>query len=85
MGEMIKNILFDLDGTLTDPGQGITGCIHYALEKLERISPPADELKWCVGPPLHTSFATLLESEDDGQIQKAIAFYRERFSRTGIF
>lgn len=77
-------LLFDLDGTLTDPGEGIIRCIQYALEKLEGEVPPARELRGCVGPPLSESFAWLL-SKDDQIIDKAIDFYRERYSTSGIF
>ena len=56
----IKNILIDLDGTLTDPKVGIHRSIRYALEKLDQ--PLADEvdLDWTIGPPLKASLAKLL-------------------------
>ena len=47
---------FDLDGTLTDPKPGITACIRHALAGLGRAAPPADELLWCIGPPLPKTF-----------------------------
>ena len=79
------NILFDLDGTLTDPYRGITNCIAYALNRLGRPSPPPPSLKWCIGPPLMKSFARLLATDDDGRVQEAIALYRERFGSVGLF
>ncbi|MGD8993329.1 MAG: HAD family hydrolase [Desulfobacterales bacterium] len=82
---MYKNLLFDLDGTLTDPFAGITKCILYALDKLGRKCPPGDNLRWCIGPPLRDSFAILLASDDSGLIEKAVAHYRERFSTVGLF
>lgn len=42
-------VLFDLDGTLTDPKLGITRCIQYALSELGYKLPNADELHWCIG------------------------------------
>ncbi|MEO1522942.1 MAG: HAD hydrolase-like protein, partial [Cyanobacteria bacterium J06633_2] len=54
------NLLFDLDGTLTDPYQGITRCISHALLVLGRPAPPQADLRWCIGPPLKNSFAKLL-------------------------
>ena len=45
-------LLFDLDGTLTDPFVGITRSVQYAMEKLGRSVPAADDLRWCIGPPL---------------------------------
>lgn len=79
----MNTIFFDLDGTLTDPKLGITGSIQYALEKLSRDVPPADELTWCIGPPLLESFAKILG--DDKTAQEAVRLFRERFTETGIF
>jgi len=56
-------ILFDLDGTLTDPKIGITTCIQYAIAHLGMEPPATDELLWCIGPPLSASFAKLLDTE----------------------
>jgi phosphoglycolate phosphatase len=79
-----SHILFDLDGTLTDPKVGILGSIAHAMERLGRPLPDAD-LTWCIGPPLHESFARLLDSFDDDLLRSAIGFYRERFAVTGKF
>ncbi|MCB9027106.1 MAG: HAD hydrolase-like protein [Bdellovibrionaceae bacterium] len=75
------NILFDLDGTLTDPKQGITKCIQYALEKLGAEIP--DNLDWCIGPPLQDSFHVLLS--DKTKVDLAVQYYRERFSNVGMY
>ena len=79
------NLLFDLDGTLTDPFPGITKCITYALDRLGQELPPRESLGWCIGPPLKNSFAKLLSSDDGALTQKALAFYRERFGSVGLF
>lgn len=79
------NLLFDLDGTLTDPYQGITKCISHALEKMGRTSPPQMSLRWCIGPPLKDSFTKLLEIADDNLAEKALSFYRERFGTIGLY
>lgn len=81
----IENIFFDLDGTLTDPKQGITRSIQYALEKLESPVPSVDELEWCIGPPLLESFRTILGEDRADQAKKALALYRERFGTLGKF
>ncbi|MCX7402107.1 MAG: HAD-IA family hydrolase [Planctomycetia bacterium] len=78
-------LLFDLDGTLTDPGSGITRCIQHALLGLNRIAPSSADLYWCVGPPLRESFATLLESSETALLERAIALYRQRFASVGMF
>ena len=79
------NLLFDLDGTLTDPFEGITKCISYAMEKLDKKVPPRESLRWCIGPPLRDSFAKLLASDDAALIERAVTLYRERFSTVGLF
>ncbi len=78
-------ILFDLDGTLTDAKPGITRCIQYALSELGYPPPTAEELHWCIGPPLHHSFAQLLQTTDDMMIQRAMSFYRQQYSISGMF
>lgn len=77
--------LFDLDGTLTDPFEGITRSIQYALEKMDVPVPPQDDLRWCIGPPLWDSFAILLKSDNRADQDRAVGFYRERFRETGLF
>ncbi len=79
------NLLFDLDGTLTDPYQGITKCIVHALTALGTPAPPREELRWCIGPSLRNSFATLLGSDDVDLVEKALSIYRERFGSVGLF
>lgn len=82
---MIANVLFDLDGTLTDPKDGITRCIQFSLGRLGRKAPPADDLMWCIGPPLRKSFSRLLGSSDNTLLDEALHHYRERFAQTGIY
>ena len=79
----IDTIFFDLDGTLTDPKVGITRCIQYALRKLGAKPPDADELTWCIGPPLLESFKSMLG--DDALANVALKHYRARFSDVGLF
>jgi phosphoglycolate phosphatase len=79
------NLLFDLDGTLTDPFLGITSCISYALNALGRRAPSPENLRWCIGPPLQKIFAELLGSSDDELAKTALAKYRERFGSIGLF
>ena len=78
-------ILFDLDGTLTDPFTGITRSIQYALEELGRVPPAADDLRWCIGPPLSSAFETLLETNDAARIARAVGLYRQRYADVGKF
>ena len=82
---MLSNILFDLDGTLTDPKEGITRCIQFALDQLGATSPGIDQLDWCIGPPLKGSFSRLLNTKDDTILDQALFNYRKRFSESGMF
>ena len=76
-------LLIDLDGTLTDPAEGIVGCFRLALEAMGRSAPPAAELTWIIGPPLRGSFARLLG--ESGDPEAAIEIYRRRYSTVGLF
>ena len=79
------DLLFDLDGTLTDPVLGIGRCIQHAMVCLGQ-PPPADrELGRFVGPPLRGTFAELLATSDPERIERAVAHYRERFGTVGMF
>lgn len=79
------NLIFDLDGTLTDNKPGIVRCLAYAMEKLGRPWDQPVDTDWCVGPPLKDTFTRLLGPGQEGLIPQAIEFYRERFRPTGIY
>ncbi len=76
-------MIFDLDGTLTDPKEGITRCVQYALAKMGIDEPDADRLIPYIGPPLAYGFKTF-HGIDDARIPDAIAAYRERFVAKGM-
>jgi len=77
-------ILFDLDGTLTDPALGITNSILYALEKMDREKPPRESLYRFIGPPLVPAFREFLGMTEE-EANRALTLYREYFSVTGLF
>ena len=80
---MADYVLFDLDGTLTDPKEGITRCVQYALAKFG-IAADCDELIPFIGPPLQASFREFYGMSEE-ESTRAVAFYRERFSDIGLF
>jgi len=81
----MNTVLFDLDGTLTDPKIGITTCIQHALEQLGYDAPETDALLWCIGPPLTVSFAQLMQTDAPALINRAISHYRDRFATVGLY
>lgn len=81
---MYDNILFDLDGTLTDPKVGITTCVQYALKGMGIEEPDLDKLTPFIGPPLKDSFMNFYGLDSD-QAEEAIRLYRERFTDIGLY
>ena len=80
---MRRSVLFDLDGTLTDPETGISRSIRHALDALGARYPDDASLKTWIGPPLLESFSAWLKSDE--LAAKAVASYRERFSSVGLY
>ena len=78
-------LLFDLDGTLTDPRAGIVRCMKHALDRLGAPCPPDEVLASFIGPSLRSTFATLLATSDRELIERALALYREEYGDTGLF
>ncbi len=81
---MYNTILFDLDGTLTDPGIGITNSVAYALKKWNITVSDRSELYKFIGPPLMDSFEKYYGFSQE-QCRAALGFYREYFAEKGIF
>lgn len=76
-------ILFDLDGTLTDPAEGIYHSVYYALERMGRSRPPIEKMPAFIGPPLVEGFASVCGmSEEEGA--RARDLFREYYPEKGI-
>jgi phosphoglycolate phosphatase len=80
---MPGSILFDLDGTLTDPFVGITSSIQHALRQMGKEPPPSEELRRYIGPPLQANFMEMLG--DEAMAIEAVGFYRQRYGEVGKF
>lgn len=78
-------VLFDLDGTLTDSRAGITGSIRHAMTCMGRDCPDDDALAVYIGPPLRSTFTTLLGTADVDVIETALGHYRTRYDDVGLF
>ena len=80
---MKKTILFDLDGTLTDSGEGIINCAILALQHFSLPIPERETLRVFVGPPLHETFIKFGVPAD--KAAEAVAVYRSRYIPIGMF
>ena len=78
-----KSILFDLDGTLKDSGEGIINCAALALERFGIEVPDVETMRQFVGPPLVESFAKFGVPAD--QVEEAVAIYRSRYIPIGKY
>ncbi|MEP9388438.1 HAD hydrolase-like protein [Mesorhizobium sp. KR9-304] len=83
MTEVPGSVLFDLDGTLTDPFIGITRSMQHALRQMGMDPPPAEELRRYIGPPLQATFMEIFG--DEALAAKALGFYRQRYGEFGKF
>ncbi len=77
-------MLFDLDGTLTNPGLGITNSVAYALKKYGIDVKDRTELYKFIGPPLLNSFQDYYGFSEEQAVQ-AVEYYREYYQKTGIY
>ncbi|MGU7943023.1 HAD family hydrolase [Streptococcus suis] len=81
---MYQTILFDLDGTLTDSGQGILNSVAYALEKMGIEEPDTANLNRFIGPPLYESFSRFYQLSPE-DTQSAVDAFRVYFKEKGMF
>jgi len=78
-----ETLLFDIDGTLLDPGDSITESARYALSKFDINDVPEESLRKFVGPPLEHSFRDYYNF-DDTQVEQAVSYFREKLVDDGI-
>jgi phosphoglycolate phosphatase len=84
MMKNIRNILFDLDGTLIESSEGIINSILYSLDKMRVTEERPGELKDFIGPPLIQSYIHRYQLDHD-TANLAVSYYREYFSAKGIY
>ena len=80
-----QHAFFDLDGTLTDSREGIVKCIQYTLDKLGLPIPPERDLTLWIGARLQDTFAKEMGTTEQSDIDRAMSFYRERYTTVGIY
>lgn len=81
---MYHTILFDLDGTLTASGEGITKSVQYALARMGRPEPDLKKLELFIGPPLTEQFMQYA-GYDYATAKRATGYFRERYETVGLF
>jgi phosphoglycolate phosphatase len=79
----VISVLVDLDGTITDPAPGIIAAVRHAIAAMGRTPPPADALRWVIGPPLRETFPHLLGPGAD--VERALSYYRDHYGAGGLF
>ena len=81
---MYKTFLFDLDGTLTDPKEGIVNSVLYALKKVGIEEVHISELDSFIGPPIQQSFIERYNMSE-GELERAVLYFREYLKQRGLF
>lgn len=81
---MYKNVFFDLDGTITDSGEGILNSVEYALKKLGITHYERSKLYGFIGPPLMVSFGEFFGLSEE-KCKEGVRLYREYYSKNGIY
>lgn len=76
--------LFDFDGTIAETGEGIRKSVAYSLEKMGWPVPEKSVLDQFIGPPLHYGYMHFV-GMTEAQAEQAVALYRERYVKTGLF
>ncbi len=80
-----RTALVDLDGTLTDPADGIIGGFQFALRSLGEAVPERESLTWVIGPPLRQAFPRLLADASKDRVEAAVTAYRDYYRERGLY
>jgi len=79
-----SSLIFDLDGTISDPSLGITRCFNYALEQHGYEPKDRESLLGLIGPPLDAGFVSILPDAGEDEIARLVATYRSRYFEVGF-
>jgi len=79
----LKTLIFDLDGTISDPFEGISRSVNYALEALDYEAVDPEQVRPMIGPPLTDIFNYLIGNVSEPQMQALVDKYRERYANVG--
>lgn len=82
--ELPSTLIFDLDGTLSDPALGVVRCMNYALTCFDYTPLPDAEITQYIGPPLEQTIARLTGNDDEKHVDAIAAAYRERYGEIGF-
>ena len=81
---LYTTLIFDLDGTLSDPALGVVRCINFALTSFDQTPRADHEITRHIGPPLEQILALLSDDDDPAYVSALAARYRERYSELGF-
>lgn len=82
---MIKNLMFDFDGTIVDTSEGIVKSMQYAFAKCGHREVEENLVRDIIGPPLAEMIKVLLKSENEAEIEECVKAFRERYGSKGVF
>jgi phosphoglycolate phosphatase len=85
MSDLVRAVLLDLDGTLSDSRPGIAASFRHMLLALGHNPDPADDLTWAVGPPIAVSVQQLLAQYGDDRVEHGLTLYRAQYSEAGLY
>ena len=83
--QIYKHVVFDLDGTISNPLEGLKNGFRYALKKMNHENIDESILNSFVGPPLQDSIKKHFFSDDDAKVWETIAHFREYYSEKGLY
>ena len=81
---MISNVLFDLDGTISNSSEGVIGCFQHTLKELTGYYSDEPSIIKLIGTPIQAIFSDLLQTNDEQLITRAISIYREKYAEIGV-